>query len=105
VLGYLENTTLCRSRQLLQYFNEPQSKRCGKCDVCIERNKIELSELEFDSVLNIIKPLLLAKPCTMEEIVNSAGNINEDKLIKVVQWLLDNDKIHYDAEQKLSWNG
>ena len=40
----------------------------------------------------------------MEEIVNSAGNINEDKLIKVVQWLLDNDKIHYDAEQKLGWN-
>jgi ATP-dependent DNA helicase RecQ len=105
VLGYIENTTLCRSSQLLQYFNEPQSKRCGKCDVCIERNKIELSELEFDSVLKQVKPLLLEKSYSMEEIMNQIKNINEDKIIKVIQWLLDNDKITYDAEQKLSWKG
>ena len=57
-----------------------------------------------ENVKSLIKGYL-TKPCTMEEIVNSSGNINEDKLIKVVQWLLDNDKIHYDAEQKLTWNG
>ncbi len=104
VLGYIGNTTLCRSRQLLQYFNEPQSKRCGKCDVCIERNKIELSELEFDSILQKIKPLLISKPFTMEEIIQEIKNINEDKIINVVQWLLDNDKIVYNQQQKLSWN-
>jgi ATP-dependent DNA helicase RecQ len=105
VLGYVQNTTLCRSFQLLNYFNELQAKRCGKCDVCIERNKIELSELEFDSVLAIVKPLLLEKPRSMEEIMAGAGKINEDKIIKVIQWLLDNDKIHYSTEQKLSWKG
>jgi ATP-dependent DNA helicase RecQ len=104
VLSYLGNTGLCRSRQLLYYFNEPLSKRCGKCDVCIERNKIELSEFEFDNILQQIKPLLLKKPYSMEEIIHQIKNPNEDKIIGVVQWLLDNDKIIYDQEQKLSWN-
>jgi ATP-dependent DNA helicase RecQ len=105
VLGYIENTTVCRSRYLLNYFNEPQSSRCGKCDICIERNKIELSELEFDDIISVVKPLLSEKPLNLEELINASENINEDKLIKVVQWLIDNDKISRDAEQKLSWNG
>lgn len=105
VFGYIENTTVCRSRYILNYFNEPQSSRCGKCDVCIERNKIELSELEFNNILNVIKPLITAKPLSMEELLLSSEILNEDKLIKVVQWLIDNDKISQNDEQKLYWNG
>lgn len=41
---------------LLSYFGEKETKRCGKCDVCLERNKLELSEREFDIALEIINP-------------------------------------------------
>jgi ATP-dependent DNA helicase RecQ len=103
VEGYIENTTRCRSQVLLDYFNEPHSKRCGKCDVCIERNKIELSELDFDRVLDSVKPLLQENAYSLEELAKKLENMNEDKMIKVIQWLLDNDKIIYDSEQKLRW--
>ena len=71
--------------------------------MCIERNKIELSEFEFDTVLKQIKPFLKTKACTVEEITTEVKGVNEDKIIKVVQWLLDNDKLYYDEERKLSW--
>ncbi len=103
VFNYIQNDNKCRSRQLLKYFNEEQSKRCGKCDVCIERNKIELSELEFDTVIKQIKPTLYEKSLTIEEIAALVPNVNQDKVIKVVQWLLDNDKLHYDSQKKLIW--
>ena len=103
VLNYIQNDNKCRSIQLLKYFDEEQSKRCGKCDVCIERNKIELSELEFDTVVKRIKPILIDKPLTIEEIAVLVPNVNDDKIIKVVQWLLDNDKLIYNSHQKLQW--
>ena len=103
VIDYTQNNTKCRSRQLLAYFGEDIAHRCGKCDVCIERNKIEMSELEFDSVLKYIKPTLTEEACTIEELTNLAKGIHADKVIKVVQWLLDNDKVVYDADKKIQW--
>ena len=103
MFNYIQNDNKCRSIQLLKYFNEEQSKRCGKCDVCIERNKIELSELEFDTVIKQIKPILHEKSLTIEEIAALIPDVNDDKIIKVVQWLLDNDKLNYDSQQKLQW--
>ena len=49
---YIENNTLCRTQQLLKYFGEEKIYNCGKCDVCIERNKIELSEIELKKIIN-----------------------------------------------------
>ena len=103
ITSYISNSTKCRSQQLLSYFGEEQQKRCGKCDVCIERNKIELSEFEFDSVIGKIKPLLQSKPSTIKELSGLLTGINEDRIIKVVQWLLDNDKVVYDSNRNLAW--
>jgi ATP-dependent DNA helicase RecQ len=103
VINYIQNDNKCRSIQLLKYFDEEQSKRCGKCDVCIERNKIELSELEFDTVVKKIKPALQVSSLTIEEIAAVVPQVNDDKIIKVVQWLLDNDKLEYNHEHKLKW--
>jgi len=34
VISYINNTRVCRSQQLLSYFEEKTSKNCGICDVC-----------------------------------------------------------------------
>jgi ATP-dependent DNA helicase RecQ len=103
MISYTENPHKCRSQALLAYFGESNTKRCGKCDVCIERNKLSLNEMEFDTILSSIKPILKAKPCTMEELVELAAPISEDKIIRAVQWLTDSDKIQMDDDRRYRW--
>ena len=87
----------------MAYFGEKETRRCGKCDVCIQRNKIELTDLDFNSILKEIKPILLTKPCSLEELVELASSVNDDKVIRAIQWLLDNDKITMNPDRKYYW--
>ncbi len=103
VIDYVSSINKCRSQLLLAYFGETGSKRCGKCDVCLKRNKIEINELEFNIILEKIKPILKDKPVSVTEIVDTVKGVNEDKVIKVIQWLKDNDKLDVVEESKLYW--
>jgi len=103
MISYVKSTHKCRSQSLLAYFGETNAKRCGKCDVCLERNKLSLNEREFDEVISRIKPLLKQKPCTLEEIVNTASPIHEDKVLLAIRWLVDNEKIIPQPNQTYQW--
>ncbi len=50
IIAYAENSTICRTQQLLEYFGEENNYKCGKCDVCVERNKLDISDLEFERI-------------------------------------------------------
>lgn len=103
MIHYAESTHKCRSQALLAYFGECDAKRCGKCDVCIERNKIELNELEFNTIVDHIKPLLKTKACSIAELVEAGTPVPEDKVLRAVQWLVDNDKIEITRERLYKW--
>ena len=66
MLEYTETTSRCRSQILLGYFGE-ESDRCGTCDVCRERNELDLSKYEFDIILEEIKSLMSKDQPDMEE--------------------------------------
>jgi len=104
VLNYAESTNRCRSQLLLTYFGETNSKRCGRCDYCIERNKAELSDVEFDRMVEIIKPLLQWKPTPLDEIREALTMFSERKILLFLQWLLDNDKIRQNADGDYIWH-
>ncbi len=93
VIEYTTTTTKCRSEMLLHYFGQKETKRCGQCDVCLERNKIALSQKEFDDVMVIIKPILSQQNMSLDELLAKANAIDENRLIKVVRWLKDTGKI------------
>ncbi len=103
VIAYAQSDNKCRSQSLLLYFGDTKAKRCGKCDVCLKRNKLELSELEFDIVLNQIKPLLKDRSFTPEELSEQIRGVKDDQLINVITWLLDNSKIYFDKDKRLKW--
>jgi len=103
VLDYIQSTNHCRSQVLLTYFGEKKAQRCGKCDVCLDRNKINVSELEFNKILEKIKPALKEKPQGLNEILFIAREFQEDKVINVVMWLVDNEKLDVNEEQLYYW--
>lgn len=104
VLDYATRQSKCRSQMLLAYFGETESHRCGVCDVCIERNKLDLSDYEFSTVKEQVKLLLNKAPATLIETVKKIKNTNEDKAIKVIQWLIDNGKITLGDDNFLHYN-
>jgi ATP-dependent DNA helicase RecQ len=104
VLNYAESTNRCRSQLLLTYFGELHSKRCGRCDYCIERNKAELSDVEFDRMVEIVKPLLQWKPTSLEDIQEALVMFSERKILLFLQFLLDNDKVRQNSESDYVWH-
>ena len=103
VVHYLNAKARCRSQLLLDYFGDLDAKRCGKCDICLKRNIVQLSDLEFDEILELIKPMLKSKALSHNEIIQSVGKHNADKTLKVIQFLLDNGKIRL-KDGLLFWN-
>jgi ATP-dependent DNA helicase RecQ len=104
MIWYAESTHKCRSQALLAYFGESEARRCGKCDVCIQRNKIEITDFEFNAILKEIKPALKTSPCSIQELVEMVKDVDEDKVIRAIQWLLDNEKIEVNTDRKYLWN-
>jgi ATP-dependent DNA helicase RecQ len=103
VIYYAFSKHKCRSQILLSYFGEKESYRCGICDVCLERNKLELSDIEFTSVSDQIKKLLKEQPLNITDLVNNIKKVKEDKTIKVIQWLMENHKIITNDKNLLEW--
>ncbi|RLD39927.1 MAG: RecQ family ATP-dependent DNA helicase [Bacteroidetes bacterium] len=103
VLDYIQSSNHCRSQMLLKYFGETGAQRCGLCDVCLDRNKINVSEMEFNEILEKIKPSLKKKPQALNELLFIAKEFPEDKVINVVMWLVDNEKVDADEKQLYSW--
>jgi ATP-dependent DNA helicase RecQ len=101
MIEYADSDSHCRSVFLLNYFGE-ESDRCGICDVCRERNELDLSKYEFDLILEEIKNVLEEKTPDAEELVKLI-DYPEERVIKVIRWLLDHNKILPDSDHKLKW--
>lgn len=102
VIDYATNQDLCRSQVLLSYFGEKDSNPCGKCDVCKKGSKLKLGKQEFNSIMDNIKTLLCEEALLLDQLVDRI-KFDEDKTLKVIQWLFDNDTIYYQQDDRIAW--
>jgi ATP-dependent DNA helicase RecQ len=98
MMHYATSGSKCRSEILLNYFGEQNTTRCGECDVCKKRNKVGLSTYEFDNVVEIIKPVLSAETISLAALLERIPEIDEEKVLRVIQWLLDQEKVCADGD-------
>jgi len=104
VLNYATEKSRCRSQMLLAYFGEETWHRCGVCDYCLGRNKTGVSDLEFEQVSKNVEALLKNKKYSIHELVGHLQGSKEEISLKVLEWLLDNEKIIYSKGNMLAWN-
>lgn len=104
MINYVSSETKCRSLFLLAYFGEKGGKRCGQCDVCLERNKAGVSTYEFNRVLDYLKPKIQEKNISLEMLIDDMDvNMAEEKVLNVLRYLQDNGKIQETEDGRLKW--
>jgi ATP-dependent DNA helicase RecQ len=97
VVHYAESNDRCRSQLLLAYFGEKDSYRCGICDVCLERNKLDLNDLEFEEIKKQLNEYLGSKSLTLRHLVDKVKGYKEKQVIKVIDFLLDTGELRTDG--------
>lgn len=103
LLDFLSNSLQCRSQQLLSYFGEKKSQRCGICDVCSRKSEVMVNDIEFELISNFIKEELSHNNLHLYELVARTAKFNENDVIATLQWLIDNNKVLRTKEETLLW--
>lgn len=104
IVKYATSQGKCRSQMLLEYFGEVKEQRCGVCDYCLKRNKLDLSDFEFETIKSQIKMTLVGNALELNDLVHHIREAKEEKSMKVIEWLIDNERISYAEGNLLKWN-
>lgn len=93
----------CRSKMLLAYFGETDSRPCGVCDVCLERKKQALSTTLFEQIKNKMKEALTGKPDTLKNVLALFPPSQKEEVANTLEYLLDEGFL-IEEEELLHWN-
>ena len=98
VLGYAKEP-VCRSIQLLRYFDEPDAAKCGVCDVCLEEKRELKRQSNVTEISGEILSLLASHPLSLSELVFSLETGTEKEKLAVIRQLIDAGKLKSDGER------
>ena len=98
LIDFVKNNTLCRSKQILTYFDEKETTACGICDVCLSKKKEPSSLSE-----TIVKLLFKKKVLSSLEICHLIDT-NEKYILIHLQSLLSEGKIILNNQNKFYLN-
>jgi ATP-dependent DNA helicase RecQ len=79
----------CRSRQLLAYFGEMRSEKCGICDLCTGRNEADLNEETLQAYQRKITDLLKVEPLPFEEILKAFSPKKHETVTAALSYLCE----------------
>lgn len=68
VISYANQNTKCRSGYLVEYFGQKEWQKCGICDVCIGKKKMQESAGYQQEVERKLIELLIESPRTLSEL-------------------------------------
>ncbi|UAM99130.1 RecQ family ATP-dependent DNA helicase [Polaribacter litorisediminis] len=94
-LMYIQNNITCRNIQILAYFDETSTKKCGICDVCLsEKRKKSVN------ISSKILEVLQAKGTQSSQEIYQILNANEQDILIHLRALLSENKIQLNHQNK-----
>lgn len=91
MIDYINNDTICKSKQLLTFFGEAQVTNCGICSVCISKKSqpsMDSEKAAYFEILNVVRQ----KTMTSRAIAEHTG-LEEQLVTSSLKALLENNKI------------
>ncbi len=103
IIAYVENNDVCRNVQLLNYFGEKNILECGKCDVCISKNKGK-SKADFRDIADKITDILQVElPVSYDDLANQL-DFDKESIIKTLQLMVEKNSIRLTSQNKIVKN-
>ncbi len=90
MLRYATDSTVCRSRQLLDYFGETDSEDCGHCDVCLKKRPVGKDARE-----QILELLGDGRAHPISELRKLS--LPKAKMDEALEWLVQEEKVFIDG--------
>lgn len=95
VISYISNKSVCKTKQILNYFGQQYNQNCNNCSVCESQKPKKTLNLE-----DKIKLILQEKLCTSAELVQIL-NFNEQNILKSLQMLFEKNEVAFTANNKI----
>ncbi len=103
MIHYAENDNQCRSRVLLDYFDEHHVMDCGACDICIEKNNSIWPEEKMHQLLDKLFQLDPSIKWQIKDLCKVLPMYKEEELVRAFRILLDKGILHLNEQQCISW--
>ena len=103
MIGYIKKPTGCRSQHMANYFTDVKISACGICDNCINEKVIYISTEEFNSITDKMMRLTKDVSVSAEDMLFSLKGIKKEKIWRVINYLLAENKIQSDKNGKISF--
>jgi ATP-dependent DNA helicase RecQ len=98
-ISFVKNDSICRSIQVLDYFDEKTTHKCGICDVCLSEKKKTKTTISSE----ILQLLENGKNLSSQEISQTLETNEQDILIHL-RYLLSENKILINHQNKFHLN-
>ncbi len=99
LIRFIQNNTVCRSIQVLQYFDEKEVKTCGICDICLAKRKNDSPDISH-TIMKILKE----KKALSSKEISQHLLANEKDILIHLRNLLSTNSIAIDNRNKFYLN-
>jgi ATP-dependent DNA helicase RecQ len=104
MIDYIKDENHCRSQILLSYFGEKTKVRCGACDYCLIHHLLDLDEKEYMTIETELEKIIKDQPISLANVLKQLPSyLDEDKVMQVVDYLVENGKLLRDNYGMLSF--
>jgi ATP-dependent DNA helicase RecQ len=96
MLAFVEQN-ICRSKQLLQYFEETDAQKCGVCDICLQEKRDDLHHLKTQMTAAVLLALQTEK-LELNQLMKSIKKGSEVEKLAIIRILLEAGEIKKEQE-------
>ncbi len=94
MIDFIDDTSICKNKLLLAYFNQKTNDDCGICSTCLSKNKKNTVNLSIQII-----EILQLNPTSSREIENKLSLTTEETIF-ALQQLLEKNKIAINTQNK-----